>query len=255
MDPSINPAIPSSKNPFPVLCSTLALKSIASPDEMHKKPSNVELSKVILTCHEEISPDVFVVGFRREHDFQPGQAIKLGIDTEHPPRIYSICSGVQDDELCILFNVKEDGFLTPKLAALKPGDEVYASAPYGTSLGTDEPAWWIATGTGIAPFRSMLRSGIGKNKVLVHGVRHLDQLYFSDEFAEALDDRYHRCCSAESSQGIYAGRVTGFLAEQDSLPQDHRYYICGQATMAVETRDLLIEKGIPFGNIVTEIYF
>jgi ferredoxin--NADP+ reductase len=49
--------------------------------------------------------------------------------------------------------------------------------------------------------------------------------------------------------------VTGFLAKQDQLPQELHYYICGQATMAVETRDLLIEKGIPFGNIITEIYF
>ena len=101
----------------------------------------------------------------------------------------------------------------------------------------------------------LLRSGMGKNKVLVHGARRLSQFYFSDELAERLGQNYHRCCTAESDPSIYAGRVTGFLAEQDSLPQDQRYYICGQATMAVETRDLLIEKGIPFGNIITEIYF
>jgi len=222
---------------------------------MHKNPTNVELSKETLTRHEEISPGVFVIGFCRTHGFKPGQAIKLGIDTEAPPRIYSICSGANDDELCVLFNIKSDGFLTPKLAELKVGDAVYASAPYGTFLGTDAPAWWIATGTGIAPFRSMLRSGMGNNKVLVHGVRHLNQFYFFDDLAAALGDHYHRCCSAKSSPSIYAGRVTRFLAEQDSLPQDQRYYICGQAAMAVETRDLLIEKGIPFGNIVTEIYF
>ena len=222
---------------------------------MHEPPSNVELSKETLTRHEEISPDVFVIGFRRTHNFKPGQAIKLGIDTKHPPRIYGLCSGTQDDELCVLFNIKPDGFLTPKLAELKVGDAVYASAPYGTFLGTDEPAWWIATGTGIAPFRSMLRSGMGKNKVLIHGVRHLDQFYFSDECSEALGKSYHRCCSAESTPEVYSGRVTGFLAGQDQLPKNQPYYICGQATMAVETRDLLIEKGIPFGNIVTEIYF
>ncbi len=222
---------------------------------MNPAPSNTELSKETLTRHEEISPGVFVIGFRRTHDFKPGQAIKLGIDTKIPPRIYSICSGAQDDELCVLFNIKTDGFLTPKLAELQVDDCVYASAPYGTFLGTDAPAWWIATGTGIAPFRSMLRSGMKENKVLLHGVRHLNQFYFSDELAEALGTHYHRCCSAENDPSVYAGRVIAFLAEQDSLPKEQRYYICGQATMAVETRDLLIEKGIPFGNIVTEIYF
>lgn len=218
---------------------------------MTSSPLNAET----LTRHDEIAAGVFVVGFRRKHDFKPGQAIKLGIDDEHPPRIYSICSGATDDELCVLFNIKQDGFLTPRLAVLKPGDTVYASAPYGTFLGTADPAWWIATGTGIAPFRSMLRSGMGKNKVLVHGVRQLDQFYFADAFAAALGSRYHRCCSAETAPEIFAGRVTAFLDGQDNLPPNQRYYICGQATMAVETRDLLIAKGIPFGNIVTEIYF
>ncbi|MDF7807668.1 FAD-binding oxidoreductase [Pontiellaceae bacterium B12219] len=217
--------------------------------------STTDLIEQTLTRHEEISPGVFVIGFLRQHDFKPGQAIKLGIDAENPPRIYSICSGNQDDELCVLFNVKEDGFLTPRLAALQVGDSVFASAPYGTFIGTDDPAWWIATGTGIAPFRSMLRSGQGKHKQLVHGVRHLNQFYFEDELRAGLGSNYHCCCSAESADGIHSGRVTAFLEAQDSLSKDWKYYICGQATMAVETRDLLISKGIPFGNIITEIYF
>ena len=216
------------------------------PPELHAK---------ILTRHDEIAPGVFVIGFRHSHAFQPGQAIKLGIDDVHPPRIYSICSGADDAELCVLFNIKPDGFLTPKLAQLKVGGTIFASEPYGTFLGTDGPAWWIATGTGIAPFLSMLRSGMKKNKVLIHGVRHLNQFYFSDKFSEALGGDYHRCCSAENGPNLFGGRVTNFLALQNELPLNQKYYICGQATMAVETRDLLIEKGIPFGNIVTEIYF
>ncbi|MDZ8119208.1 ferredoxin--NADP reductase [Pontiella agarivorans] len=214
-----------------------------------------ELRRVQLTLHEQISPGVFVIGFIRENDFIPGQAIKLGIDEIHPPRIYSICSGNDDDELCVLFNIKEDGFLTPRLAKLTVGDTVFASAPYGTFFGTEEPAWWIATGTGIAPFRAMLRSGMGKNKKLVHGVRKLHQFYFRKELTEGLGENYHCCCSAEMMSGIHPGRVTSFLDKRHDLSGDWKYYICGQAQMAVETRDLLIEKGIPFENIVTEIYF
>jgi len=219
---------------------------------MNAQPT--ELHKVMLTRHDEISPGVFVIGFIRKHTFLPGQAIKLGIDRDHPPRIYSICSGNNDDELCVLFNIKEDGFLTPQLAGLGVGDTVYASAPYGTFLGTEAPAWWIATGTGIAPFRSMVRSDLVKDKKLVHGVRHINQFYFDREFTEALGERYHRCCSSESAEGIQPGRVTQFIRER-KLPAEEKYYICGQATMAVETRDLLIAKSIPFENIVTEIYF
>ena len=75
------------------------------------------------------------------------------------------------------------------------------------------------------------------------------------ELREELGSRYHRCCSAEEDKGIYSGRVTGFLAEQADLPADLPYYICGQADMAVDTRDLLIARGVPFSHIVTEIYF
>jgi ferredoxin--NADP+ reductase len=213
-----------------------------------------ELVPVILTRHEAISPGVYVIGYRRNHDFTPGQAVKLAIDSQHPPRIYSICSGNKDDEICILFNIKDDGFLSPKLAELTIGDSIFTSPPYGTFLGTDAPAWWIATGTGIAPFRSMVRSGMTNQKTLIHGVRHLNQFYFKDELSSALNSSYHRCCSREPDATVFAGRVTSFL-EKEELPVDHRYYICGQATMAVETRDLLISKGIPFANIITEIYF
>ncbi len=222
---------------------------------MHNSQPPTELFKTTLTRHDEISPGVFVIGCKREHDFQPGQAIKLGIDAKNPPRIYSICSGPNDDELCVLFNIKEDGFLTPKLAELNEGDTVYASTPYGTFLGTQDPAWWIATGTGIAPFNAMTAAGMAGNKVLVHGVRHLNQFYFSEAFSSELGESYHQCCSAEKGPGIYSGRVTRFLSEQKNLPADQRYYICGQAAMAVETRDILIGKGIPFANIITEIYF
>lgn len=99
------------------------------------------LEKTILTRHEEIAAGIFVIGWRRTHDFQPGQAVKLAIDPQLPPRIYSLCSGLEDAELCVLFNIKPDGLLTPKLVALHPGDPIHASPPYGTFLGTNEPAW------------------------------------------------------------------------------------------------------------------
>ena len=190
----------------------------------------------------------------RRHDFHPGQTVKVGLGDELPPRIYSICSGSREEELRILFNIKEDGALTPQLARLKPGDDVWVSEPGGTFIGTTDPAVWIATGTGIAPFYSMLRSGMAENKTLIHGVRFANQFYFGDEWAAALDGEYHRFCSGEEITGIPRGRVNQYL-EQHDLPADRKYYICGQATMCVEVRDLLIEKGIPFTNIVVEIYF
>lgn len=202
----------------------------------------------------EISPGVFLMAVQRQHDFQPGQTVKVWLDPNLPPRIYSICSGNKEDELQILYNIKEKGALTPLLAMMKAGDPVNISEPGGSFIGTHDPAIWISTGTGIAPFYSMLRSGMAQNKILLHGVRHANQFYFENEWLEKFPTNYHRFCSGETIEGIPHGHVNQYL-EKETLPADLKYYICGQATMCVEVRDLLIAKGIPFGNIIVEIYF
>lgn len=212
------------------------------------------LKEYILTGNSEISPGVHLISFHRDKDFIPGQVVKIGIDREHPPRIYSICSGNHEDEIRILFNINDDGFLTPKLSACIPGDKIFVSKPYGSFLGTKEPAWCIATGTGIAPFYSMFHSGLFENKRLIHGVSYLNQFYFEDELEWALGEKYVRCCSRESSCDVFPGRVTRYLSETSDFPEI-KYFICGKAIMVVEIRDLLIQKGIAFENIIAEIYF
>jgi ferredoxin--NADP+ reductase len=204
--------------------------------------------------HTEISPDVFLLSVERRFDFQPGQTVKVGLSGIAEPRIYSICSGNRDPELSILYNIKDDGELTPRLAKLKPGDEVEISEPGGGFIGTSDPSVWIATGTGVAPFYSMLRSGMGKGQILLHGVRRADQFYFSNDWKNTLGENYHRFCSGEVVNGIPHGRVNQWL-ETAELSNDRNWYLCGQASMCVEVRDLLIARGIPFGKILTEIYF
>jgi ferredoxin--NADP+ reductase len=214
-----------------------------------------ELKEVTITGNEEISPGVHLVSWKRTHDFYPGQVVKIAADLAMAPRIYSICSGNEDSEIRVLFNVKEDGLLTPWLAGVIPGMKIWATKPYGSFKDDKKPAWWIATGTGIAPFYSMFRSGISENKTLIHGVRHLNQFYFEDELEWALGDRYVRCCSHEQSCNVFPGRITKYLEEIKELPTDINYYLCGKAIMVVEVRDLLIARGVPYQNILAEIYF
>jgi ferredoxin--NADP+ reductase len=64
-----------------------------------------------------------------------------------------------------------------------------------------------------------------------------------------------RCCSQQEGNGVFAGRVTQYLEDAEDLPMDQKYYLCGSAEMVVESREILISKGIPFNNIVAEIYF
>ncbi|MDP3642910.1 MAG: FAD-dependent oxidoreductase [Bacteroidota bacterium] len=189
------------------------------------------------------------------HDFYPGQVVKITLDIDVPPRIYSVCSGNREPEISILFNIKEDGVLTPRLSAVIPGMKIWATKPFGSFKDDKSPAWWIATGTGIAPFYSMFLSGISENKTLIHGVRQLNQFYFEDELEWAMGERYVRCCSQEKSCDVFPGRVTEYLNQINNLPTNINYYLCGKALMVVEVRDLLISRGVPYQNILAEIYF
>lgn len=214
-----------------------------------------QVSPVSLSNTEELSKGIYLIGFKRNFKFKAGQVIGIAMEENGPRRLYSICSGEQEEEVLILYKVVDDGFLTPQLSDLEIGDTIWITAAGGEFTGDNEPAVWIATGTGIAPFYSMLRTGLGENKTLLHGNRFLEQFNFYNEFHEALGQDYIRCCSAENGDGVYQGRVTAYLEQEDELNPALKYYLCGSADMVVEARDILISKGIPFGNIISEIYF
>ena len=202
-----------------------------------------------------VGREAFVMRIPRCADFLPGQVIGITTIPSIPPRLFSLCSGTEDDYWEILFNIKHDGMLSPRLATAQPGDKVYVSMPFGSFVDDKQPSWWIAAGTGIAPFRSMLRSGLNHNKHLVHGARRPTGFYFAEAFLSQLNERYVRCCSQGAPAGLYAGRLTHWLQAQPALPPDMPYLLCGSAEMVVQTRDILLAKNIPFEKIRSEIYF
>jgi len=204
---------------------------------------------------EKVSRDSYIIEFDRFFDFEHGQVLKLSSGDACEPRLYSIASGQHDPMVQILFNVVDEGQLTPRLSALAPGSRIMVSAGFGKFTGTHDEAWWIAQGTGLAPFLSMLRSGMTDHKVLLHGGRYADSFYFSDELRAALGGGYVPCCSRENGPGLYHGRVTDYLESLHQLPSTALYYLCGSSEMVVESRDILIAKGVGYDRVVSEIYF
>ena len=116
--------------------------------------------KEIITGNIEIAPGVHVISFERRHDFIAGMVVKIALNQNKTPRIYSICSGNHEAEIHILFHIKEDGYLTPKLAALIPGDELYVSKPYGSFHGVKS-----------------LHGGLQQELVLPHFIQCLNRDY------------------------------------------------------------------------------
>ncbi|MDP2115649.1 MAG: oxidoreductase, partial [Bacteroidota bacterium] len=96
-------------------------------EEYKNKP--IELAEVTVTGNEEISTGVHLISWKRLHSFQPGMVVKITDDRTLAPRIYSVCSGNDEEEIRVLFNIKEDGILTPRLAGVIPGMKIWATKP------------------------------------------------------------------------------------------------------------------------------
>lgn len=207
-----------------------------------------------ITKIHRLSEDAFVFYFQKLFSFKPGEVVALTLHQQEPARLYSICSGVNESDLAILFKVKPDGFLTPRLAQKTVGDLVFMSKPFGAFYGTQNSDYWIAAGTGIAPFHSMTKSGLAQNKTLIYGGREPGSFYFHEVFKNIDGLNYIPCSSTLKQDGFYEGRLTAYL-KSEPLDIRQNFFLCGSAEMVVQSRDVLIDRGVKYENIISEIYF
>lgn len=214
--------------------------------------------RTVVSSIKSVAKGVFVLSFKRSFDFKAGQVVSIDIEEINQARLYSIASGEESEFIDILFDERPGGKLTPFLSKVKAGDTIWISKAFGEFVceEDDEEAWFIASGTGIAPYVSMICSGKGSKKRLIHGGRTDENFYYSDILEQYLDnENYIRCASQQKDTKHFKGRLTTWLREHPHLPTNIKYYLCGSAEMVVEVRDLLIAKGVPFQKIVSETYF
>jgi ferredoxin--NADP+ reductase/benzoate/toluate 1,2-dioxygenase reductase subunit len=202
-----------------------------------------------------LTEDTFIIRMDRNgFQFEPGQHIHVGIRNDYHCREYSIYSPVTEDYLEILVKLVPEGYLTPRLSRLKPGDILTVEGPFGyfTVSGpeSDNRYYLIATGTGVAPFHCITGSHPALQVQIFHGVRNLDDCYESGHYPQ---NAYFSCVSREDG-GFYRGRVTGYFQD---IPADPGgiYYLCGNSNMIYEMFDLLKTKGITSSQIKAEVYF
>jgi len=155
----------------------------------------------------------------------------------------------------ILYKVREEGLLTPLLSNLKKGDVIEVSEPFGDFIHQNKPSVFIATGTGIAPFTSMILSGQKLPEMVIYGTSHNEYLNFNKTIVDIIgNNNFIKCVTKEVVNGTFNGRVTDYINSINNL-KNIKYYLCGNPNMVVDTRDLLIKKGVSFNNIMSEIYF
>ncbi|MEA1062714.1 ferredoxin--NADP(+) reductase [Apirhabdus apintestini] len=195
--------------------------------------------------------------------FTAGQFTKLGLEIngERVQRAYSYVNAPNNPDLeFYLVNVPE-GQLSPRLHAMKPGDEVQVVNEAAGFFVLDEvptsnTLWMLATGTAIGPYLSILQQGISlerfDNLVLVHAARYANDLSYLPQM-QALQTRYQgklriqTVVSRETQPGSLHGRLpalieSGELEESIGLPinaETSHMMLCGNPQMVRDTTQLL----------------
>ena len=217
-------------------------------------------------CHE-VRHFVFEVPEVAELPFKPGQFVSVSeeIDGKKILRPYSIASPPREGnrfELCL--NRVAEGLLSPRIFELQPGDEVEVSKPLGyfTLRNPGREAIFVATGTGIAPFRSMLMAHVPEHAspfTLIFGTRYESSLMYHEEFEKlaALHPhfRYLPVLSRprEEWTGL-TGHVQPHMLEAIGDRRDLDVYLCGLKAMVDDARGRLKEIGLDRKQIVFEKY-
>ena len=204
-----------------------------------------------------ITEDTFAVRFTKPNfPFKAGQHISLGIRGDFQSREYSIYSAEQEDFMEVLVKKVQDGYFSPKLKKLKPGNELEVSGPFG-SFGVDADTRekyhhvMIASGSGIAPYRSMVKSNPGLDYELIHGVRFGTDRYELENYNDASKITV---CTSRDSKGDFSGRLTEYLKKAD-FPENSYFYLCGNSAMIFDALEILQDKGFNREQMHCEVYF
>jgi len=195
--------------------------------------------------------------------FEAGQFVRiaLDIDGERIARPFSFVNPPSDPRLEFYGIVLPQGPLSPRLARLAPGESLFvASNPAGflvlSELPDKDSLWLMSTGTGIAPFLSILRTEAPwkrfRNVVLVHAVRHAAELVYRETIGQMKNLRYVPFVSRESAPGALAGRIPaavtdGRLEAAAGLrlaPETSQVMLCGNPEMLKDTTAALAARGL-----------
>jgi ferredoxin/flavodoxin---NADP+ reductase len=195
--------------------------------------------------------------------FEAGQFVRIALDLggERVARPFSFVNPPADPTFEFYGIVVPEGPLSPRLARLAPGDSLYvATNPAGFLVLSELPPagtlWLISTGTGIAPFLSILRTEAPwqrySNVVLVHAVRHARELVYRELIGQLKNLKYITFVSRETSSGSLAGRIPAAVADGRLeaaaglrlAPESSQVMLCGNPEMLKDTTAALVARGL-----------
>jgi len=192
--------------------------------------------------------------------FRAGQFVRIALDVDgqRVARAFSFVNSPDDPVLEFYGVIVPDGPLSPRLAKLRAGDALYvAPNPAGflmlSELPEAETLWLLSTGTGLAPFLSILRTDTSRfrNVVLVHAVRHANELTYQ-EVIRGTRARYVTFVSREKAAGSLEGRIPAAIldgrlekaAGRPLTPESSHVMLCGNPQMLKDAQAALAQRGL-----------
>lgn len=201
-------------------------------------------------------------------EFAAGQYIIVDVPGIQQKRQYSICSSPEISHgLELLIDLKPGGPASQYFAQIKPGDKVNFMAPAGGFVrqDLDQPTIFIATGSGIAPIRSMIIDALQNhqsttNLKLFWGMRSESDLFWTEDWHE-LDKEFDQfqieiiLSKPSSAWKLSRGYVTDLVeAEMTDLSQ-YQFFLCGGVNMIKTVTSQLQIKGVSQSQIKHEQFF
>jgi ferredoxin/flavodoxin---NADP+ reductase len=210
--------------------------------------------------------------------FRSGEFVMIGLmDERGKPllRAYSIASPNWDEELEFYSIKVPDGPLTSKLQHINPGDQIILRPkPVGTlvldALLPGKRLWFLATGTGIAPFASLMRDPETYEKyeqvVMMHTCREAAELEYGRQLVESLKDdpligevvqgrllyyptttRETSPCMGRITDNLSSGKVFADLGIPPISPGTDRAMVCGSLAFNLDVKAVLEGFGLREG--------
>ncbi len=224
---------------------------------IHMKPEiQIDTHYYKVADIRQLTENTFILSLPKSRfKFIAGQHVSVSIMGDYQSREYSIYSSEESDHLEILVKEVEGGYFSPKLKHLKMGQFVEIHGPFG-KFGLDEKRKdthkhvFIASGTGIAPFHSIVKSVPDLNYEIIHGVRYMNEAYEIEDY----DREKVTVCTSRDKKGDFNGRLTAFL-KQKEFDKNTCFYLCGNSDMIFDAMEILKSKGFERESITVEVYF
>ena len=209
---------------------------------------------------ESLTPNIkrFKIEKPKNYNFISGQHTLVSVnkfELKDKKRPFSFSSSEKEDFLEFIIKIYEDGKFTQQLNNLKQSDELIIGEPKG-KISYKGNGTFIAAGTGIAPFISIIKSlnkTEHKNNLLIYSNGTKNQIILEKELKKLFNNNAIFILSREKKTGYEYGHIDKDFLKKNIKDFNQNFYLCGPFKLVSELKKILIEFGVKENKVVSEI--